>query len=793
MKNLQILFIIFLINYICCDECTNAFKEEIIASCQSIDLNNEAKTCYYINDVCDTFDIYTTCEGYTDKNETICLAIKLRDRYTECQFDGEKCYTVKRNCTDYKDGDTCSLLFPKDDQTKTNMYCAKIGDSICEAQNNLCQGLDSTKCNSNIPLNPLHKCIYQHVGEEDLCSEVEDCEGYLGEDSTICESIIPLTSGEGAKSQDDTKKCIIQEVEGVKKCTKVPKTCSDYTTHCENYDSLVVTPNKVCGKVKVGDETQCKELFKTCEYYQQSDEGKNRTFCESIIPYTTSGDTVEDSSKCVFDSESKCIRVPKVCADIPKEECNLYELNSTTICLLENGICREGFKTCESYNTVVEVPENRINETCRKIVVITNNQLDYSKICYIKEVEGVNKCTQGAYTKCEEYEGQSIFSKEFCSGINLGVDKSGTRKCALIGNECKEQYKDCNSHSTEKIDKQTCESIVTSPYYKCVLEQDKTCTKKGILCSEYTGKDQKECEKYSPSDDEKYYCTIFDDQCIEQYKYCADYTGNDQTICESIIPYDEEGESELPNYKCIFDTNVGCLRQNKKCSDAKDPTDCELITPEDSVNKKCLFYNGQCVEEFRTCEIYSNNETVSGEYCENLKLKDNAKCKKGTNADGLVTCGDKTPKECSDLNLTSISYKCAGIQISKIDKKCVFSGTSCTEQSKTCLELTNDNKVTESICSSAATSNTDKVCSLKTDNSGCEETKKPDAPKTQNPSGETTDKIESPDSKSESGSGAGGEGGEGGEGGSGGNEDNNNSSEKELLSKLLIIMICLLY
>ena len=364
--------------------------------------------------------------------------------------------------------------------------------------------------------------------------------------------------------------------------------------------------------------------------------------------------------------------------------------------------------------------------------------------------------------KCDGYKaGQS---EEYCTNIVLA---DNTKKCGLIDGKCVELPASCEGYSESKL---ICESIKTdSDYTKCVLDKDKTCTPKQKICSEYLGKNANECAKYKASDSSKI-CSLVNGKCIEQYQYCSDYSGNDQTTCESIIPYDDEDTpSPLPGYKCVLDSKEGCIRKSKGCSEAETFAECSLMVPSDTDIKTCIFYNNQCIEEFKSCDSYTGN-VVKGT-CENIKLSDyTQKCEFSTN-----TCSGPTDKECTDFKFESIGHLCESIVPSNIRKKCVFSNNACTESNRNCLDLSNKVGVTADICSSAATSDSNtKICSLKVDKSGCEEVNKSsqnsgnnNSNGSKNPQGETKKTQEE-------------------------TNDNNFAGEKSI-PKLLLIMISLLF
>ena len=127
--------------------------------------------------------------------------------------------------------------------------------------------------------------------------------------------------------------------------------------------------------------------------------------------------------------------------------------------------------------------------------------------------------------------------------------------------------------------------------------------------------------------DENKKCFYENDKCVSKYIYCEGYTGNDRTICESIIPYDKSnGKSLEDNYKCIMETD-GCKMTEIPCKDAKTSAECSFRNEHllDN-NKKCVYINDECLEQWKDCSTYDNNaETIEKSICESIKLNNDLK------------------------------------------------------------------------------------------------------------------------------------------------------------------------
>lgn len=442
---------------------------------------------------------------------------------------------------------------------------------------------------------------------------------------------------------DRTKKCIWDE--GSSSCIEDVRYCNDL---------LPVIDKEHCSELKTSDSTKkciykkenivlCKEVYPTCEQYSQSS-------CNGQTPLNLRGNDYDYVYKCQFDaSKSRCTKVKRNCHEfnstLGDDENICLKLSATDpnhkICVFINGKCEEKYKTCKSYNDNEEI---KTREGCEEMVFPEEKE----KCVYnIKE----NICeSRKNYSKCEEYKG-----------------------------------------SNELI----CQSIISSKNKKnCVLqkkENDFICRERYFPCSEAYSKN--ECYIFAKPVDKNKIC-VFDEinnKCLEQYKKCEKYTGNNLDECEKINIYNGK--------KCVFESGI-CKSKNKKCSEALNEDECEIIKNIgiSEQNKICDFISGSCQENYKYCSDYTGtDETI----CKNIKPYDDS----GINIDNNYKCSieedicKKVPKDCVDAG--SNRFLCANISsiIKNNDKKyCSFYQNNCREDYKACEYFSTIYSTGQSIC-----------------------------------------------------------------------------------------------
>jgi hypothetical protein len=280
--------------------------------------------------------------------------------------------------------------------------------------------------------------------------------------------------------------------------------------------------------------------------------------------------------------------------------------------------------------------------------------------------------------------------ERYCYNIYLAEYK----RCIIKDNKCVEIFTGC-PEKAEEISKENCEAIDLGEYY--------------LLC------------KYNEKDN----------GCYKELKDCS--LGKDEASCKSIILYEEDWGRvyKKKSAKCVWEKNA-CVENPKVCGDAQNAAECSLITPTSS-NKKCLYLNGQCTEQYKDCDAYNNNgkETIEQTVCESIVLADTSyKCvfQSGTPTKCVQ---QKKYSTCSEFKKDDYEYVCTYDSIKftglSAEYKCSYKNSACSEVQKTCLELSNEPDADEEICESSPTSAYNKYCSLKADKSGCEEKEKENA------------------------------------------------------------------
>ena len=588
----------------------------------------------------------------------------------------------------------------------------------------------------NVFSNATHGCLY--TGNK--CElRFKGCSSYTGTDKSVCANRVPDNAFENAYH-----KC---ELVG-NKCEDVLKKCSDYEegiTDCEKLKAE--EDNQRC----ILNNNRCESHYKTCSL-----SGKDQQTCEKNIPS-------DKSLECVWEG-SVCNEKPKKCKETKfynDDDCYGLEVTDSKnqICLGSDDGCKEQYKTCELYNEKVS---NKKREECESLRYDGKNNYK----CFFKD----GACSTG--TKCSDFTYESG-----CKGF---IPSDTDKKCSFINGVCKEIYKTCELYDTKtKIDDKKeadCKEIKeydNSGYYKCVFDTDKkSCGKQKLTkCDHYeTGMDESYCYNIYLNDYKQ--CTIKDNKCVEiftgcprtaeklskenceaidlgNYYYFCRYNekdngcyerlkdcslGKDESSCKSIVLYKEDVGRVYTkkSAKCVWEKD-SCVENPKVCGDAQNAAECSLINPTSS-NKKCIYLNGQCKEQYEDCNAYNKNgkETIEQNVCESIVLGDTSyKCTfKSGNPNECVQ--EKKYSTCSEFKKDDYEYVCTSygsnppISLS-IDYKCAYSNSACSEVQKNCLELSNEPKVDEEICESAPTSGNNKYCSLKADKSGCEEKEKENA------------------------------------------------------------------
>ena len=720
------------------DPCFDFFQGYLEDQCEKLKYN-DTYGCEYLNGNC---IMKQSCESYKGTDENTCKSIKPSDYSKKCVMKNNQCTEVTKSCSEYEKGkNECTSL-----DAGANKRCILQGDS-CTAMENTCDllGTNQEYCEKIIPLDVSIRCVWSSgtcssVKKKcnevnsyyDSCSDLETsnenarCEGASNRSNgckeryDTCEH---YNNNAQNKNKDDCEE-IISFYDGNPficvfengNCNNKAITCDffNYKSTCNYYE---LDEKRICIYIN----GKCEEQYKTCEIYNQ-EKTKEKGICEKIIPFDIETKKEDPYSKCVYDNaKNTCEKKEKGCSEIKdKYKCIEYELNDENkMCVYENDKCKEEYKSCSHYNN----NPSKTPQGCKSIKIYSGNSRDYIDHRY-KCVYDNNQCKQKQLKKCEDYEEGT--DEDYCNRIENDIEK-----CIIKNGNCVKQYIDCPQEAEEN----DCPNIeLAYDQFKCIYDKDNGCIRETKKCSEYKGISKSICEKSLISSDKDKKCFMINGKCTENYINCESYKGNNREACESIIPYDDKGNSLKSQYKCILDEKNTCIKKEKECHEANTYEECKNIIEKD--NKKCIYLDGVCKEQYKDCDSYTNSgETIDKNVCEAIILNEidlsspnpllfNEKCVfiqgEGQNPNKCQkrekTCSDFKPKDYSSLCLeysNTLSFK----------EKCVFSDSKCSIAYRSCSELDSNEKATKEICENAPTSNA-KICKLKEDYSGCIEVEK---------------------------------------------------------------------
>ena len=609
------------------DYCAQQFDSHVGSYCRNLYINS-THNCAYSNGKCDYN--YISCTSYQGTDESICKNIILSNNYKKCILDEtneNKCTEVSKDCDDYESGLTCSSLY-----AGTDKRCVSNNDNDhkCEAHYNLCanfrDGVDKIKCEANIP-------------------------------------------------SDSSKKCEWDSTNNI--CKDVDKKCTDYTS---------LTPYRGCSTLKTSDDTKricissssgigCIEQYMTCELYNENESSKSKTACETIQIY--SGGSFDDSKKCSFSSNT-CSTKDKSCEDISSiDGCyNFVPKDKDKICIYSDGECKEQYKTCELYNTKA-TSKNQADCLSLKIYSDTDGDFDDSKIC---SYAGTT-CSSRDKT-CEDLE------EEECEDFK---PKDRDMICILSGGKCKSQYKTCELYNNKVSSKNENDCLSLKIYSDTDGDFDDsqictyssgTCSSRDKLCSDI--KDESNCENFKPKDTDLI-CIFDGGQCKSQYKTCELYNEKAETKSESectALHIYINGKFDTSS-ECVYDSDSQICSTSKKPCSSFTSSSCSSHIPNDS-NKKCAFINNECVEQYKTCELYDTYAAnKNSQDCQNISpyrtgydsLDNESRC---VFTDSHCT---RKSKDCSEI---SGSTTCIYHTLDDNNKRCIYDNGQCKEVYKSC-------------------------------------------------------------------------------------------------------------
>ena len=672
------------------------------SACEEIILSSENYKCK-LNSNSKCVRQKKLCSEYKGDSSYYCQNCEASDSKKKCFMENDKCVEKYYQCDYYegKDSNTCESIIPY------NSYGSQLTEAKCKMVGNTCTQVSKEcsdfneneyQCEQFTPTDENKRCVYK---DKNCIEQYKDCNAYNTIEGTIQQSIC-----ESIKLDDNTQKCVFTSGSTRNKCETKQKECKDTTDSYECTSGYYVLPSDTSNKKCVFKNDKCIEIYKDCDAYNNSGDNIDKTVCESI-------ELNSYNYKCVFTSGS-CEQKRKECKDATSSyECAYSVIPSDSInkkCVFKNDKCIEVYKDCNSYNNIEGTIEKSICES------IELNTIYYK--CVFTAGNTKNTCEQKR-TECKD----ATNNKECYGAI---ASDSTNKKCVYKNDKCIEQYKDCDTYNNngDTVEKTVCESIeLDDDSYKCVFTSGNPnkCERKKKACNEIT--DYSACLNSQPTDSNKK-CKYIREECVEQYKDCETYNNNGGTIeknvCES-IKLDED------TYKCVFTSGNKCEKKRKECKEAKESYECSsyYVLPSDTTNKKCVYKNNECIEQYKDCDAYNNNGgVVEKTVCESIELNSNSYKCVFTAGETKNTC-EKKSKGCEDFNIESYKDSCANYSPSEIGKKCAYANMECSEVNQSCLELENNSGVTEDICKAASVSSGNKKCQIKGDNTGCEEVEQP--------------------------------------------------------------------
>ena len=689
-------------------DCPNDYTTSISldrSTCEAIIPNGEYYMCK-LNSNSKCVRQKKICSEYKGDSSYNCQNYEASDSKKKCFMENDKCVEKYYQCADYegKDTNTCESIIPYDSYGSSQLsgVKCKMVDNTCTQVSKECSDFNESEyqCYQLTPTDNNKRCVYK---DKKCIEQYKDCETYNNNvgtiDKSICESIIPYSP---------SSKCVFTSGN---QCEEKNKECKDTTDEYECTDTYYVSPSDPTNKKCVYKNNKCIEQYKDCDTYNNHGGAIEQSICESIeLNY--------DQYKCVFtsgDSGNRCEQKQKEC----KDTTDSYKCTSTYYvipsdptnkkCVYKENKCIEVYKDCAAYNNYGGTIDKTICES------IDLNS-DYYK-CVFTAGSTKNTCEQ----KNKECKDATTYDE--CYNYVSSSDPTN-KKCAYKDNKCIEQYKDCEAYNNNGgvVEKSVCESI-DDKSYKCVFTSGNPnkCERKKKACNEIT--DYSACLNSQPIDSNKK-CKYIREECVEQYKDCETYNNNggtiEKTVCES-IKLDEDAD------KCVFTSGNKCEKKRKECKEAKESYECSsyYVLPSDTTNKKCVYKNNECIEQYKDCDAYNNNGgVVEKTVCESIELNSNSYKCAFTAGETKNTCEQKS-KGCEDFNIESYKDSCGNYSPNEIGKKCAYANMECSEVNQSCLELENNSGVTEDICKAASVSSGNKKCQIKGDNTGCEEVGQP--------------------------------------------------------------------
>ena len=538
-----------------CDMAINSVTEDECSQLQSTDPD---KKCVYFRGTCHAE--YVSCEKY-DIDTCVISRSPLIQKENAYYFDDSKycdwitptsgtakCEPVYKSCTSYTGSDStvCQYLKVSDSTNKRCVYDPTRTTRVCREVYNTCQLFNDKEigksrsggCEKNILADPTKKCIY--IEETDKCIETDlysTCADYKGSDKYICESI---------RSSTTHSKCILEK----------DRICTERIFNCteafNEEDCLYYAKPEDSRKICVYSGDQCREVYKNCEDYLQTD---TTTSCLSLTLY--------NGNQCYLESNSntntkRCRSRKKTCEMATnKDECKIIAESGVSdpdkrVCdyVLYSGSyrCIENYKYCSDYRgTDAGICTNI------KPYDESGKNIDITSKCQYTTTYGCERVTK----ECTDIDVAD--NPILCSLISHKIQNNNIMYCAFVGGNCQKYFKTCESYTNTITTSLTCETNIPQNYLTtgfCGIDSNGKCVTI-----------KKECELFNV-DDYEYLCKNMPNVTYySRNKVCVRKSTPDS--CKDVkflIASDENEEvcknleTESPNTICsLNDAKSGCI------------------------------------------------------------------------------------------------------------------------------------------------------------------------------------------------------------------------------------------
>ena len=432
-------------------------------------------------------------------------------------------------------------------------------------------------------------------------------------------------------------------------------------------ESLTVNTTHSCAYSK----GKCGVTYKSCSSYT----GKIATTCSSIV-------LSNNYKKCQL-VNNVCTEVYKTCDDYDSSSsmtCSSLSAGDNKRCILNDNKCESHYNHCYDFTTGVDAAKCKAN-----IPSSSNYKCVWNNNACIEVKKECNEYANTYYSSCTSLSTSS--TDKVCVPTNDGK------------NYCKEQYKTWELYNTKETSKSKtgCEAIISYSKVCEYISSTSTCQSRDKECKDFT--EELSCTYFSPKDTDKR-CVYIDSQCKEQYKTCELYNSNVKEAdkkaadCEAIQIYKSYSIDDYS--KCVYDENTKtCSTKKKECSDFTTESTCNYYKPEDE-NKKCIFINNVCEEQYKTCEIYNAQSTKDPNTCNKIQPYETD----SDNLDVYSKCRfedsqcKRVSKSCSEIN---DSYYCSYHEVDD-DHICFYENNQCKEVYKSCSNYNKETNKNEQGC-----------------------------------------------------------------------------------------------